>query len=79
MKLFFAIALIFLSVPFFAQEHVNLKKGFAAEGYDVVAYFANEAKVGNKSFISSYKGVKYVKSNVQQKSIGSCFFGCNNM
>lgn len=69
MKLIVTIALIFLSVPLFAQEHVNLKKGFAAEGYDVVAYFANEAKVGNKSFASTYKGIKYKFSTAENLSI----------
>ena len=37
----------------------NLKKGFAAEGYDVVAYFNNEAIEGNKAFKAVFDGVNY--------------------
>ena len=37
----------------------NLKKGFAAEGYDVVAYFNNDAMEGNKAFKAVFDGVNY--------------------
>lgn len=37
----------------------NIKKGYAAEGYDVVAYFNNEAKEGLKKYTTTYDGVKY--------------------
>jgi YHS domain-containing protein len=37
----------------------NTKKGYAAEGYDVVAYFNNEAKEGNKKHTTTYDGVNY--------------------
>ena len=37
----------------------NLKKGFAANGYDVVAYFNNEANEGDKRFTTSLDGIKY--------------------
>lgn len=59
MKLIFAFAVLFVSTVAFAQEAVNLKKGYAAVGYDVVAYFGNEAVEGNKIFSTTYKGVKY--------------------
>ena len=68
MKLAVTIVLLFLNASLLAQEHANLKKGFAAEGYDVVAYFANEAKVGNKSFVSNYKGIKYKFSSTENLS-----------
>ncbi len=37
----------------------NTKKGFAANGYDVVAYFEGEAKEGDKEFIAIYDGINY--------------------
>lgn len=42
-----------------AQNHVNLKGGFAAEGYDVVAYFNNEVRKGDKQFSTTHDGVNY--------------------
>ena len=42
-----------------AQENINLKNGYAAEGYDVVAYFNNTAIKGDKNIIYTYKDVKY--------------------
>ncbi len=44
----------------FAQNiDYNTKKGFAANGYDVVAYFKNKAIEGNKAFITTHDGVNY--------------------
>ena len=43
----------------------NLKKGFVANGYDVVAYFNNEAIEGDKKFTASFKGVKYKFSSAE--------------
>ncbi len=37
----------------------NLKKGFVAEGYDVVEYFNNKAIEGNKKFIAKHDNVSY--------------------
>tara|TARA_R110002096_G_scaffold3151_3_gene15948 strand:- start:3319 stop:3765 length:447 start_codon:yes stop_codon:yes gene_type:complete len=37
----------------------NLKKEFVANGYDVVAYFNNEAIEGDKKFTTSLDGIKY--------------------
>lgn len=37
----------------------NLKKGYMAKGYDVVAYFSNEAIKGDNKIMTSYDGVKY--------------------
>ncbi|WP_439128353.1 YHS domain-containing (seleno)protein [Polaribacter sp.] len=41
-----------------AQDY-NLKKGYTAEGYDVVAYFSNKAIEGNKKFTTTYNNVKF--------------------
>ncbi|WP_412986960.1 YHS domain-containing (seleno)protein [Pontimicrobium sp. IMCC45349] len=37
----------------------NTKKGFAAQGYDVVAYFNNQAIEGDKKFTTEYDTIKY--------------------
>lgn len=51
------IALISSTIT--AQEHVNLKSGYAAGGYDVVAYFDDQALKGDKKFTTTYEGVSY--------------------
>lgn len=37
----------------------NTKKGFAANGYDVVAYFDNDALEGKTEFSTKFDGVNY--------------------
>lgn len=37
----------------------NLKKGFAANGYDVVSYFNNTPKEGDKKFTTVFDGVNF--------------------
>ena len=68
MKTFVTFLLILVSVNLISQENVNLKKGFAAEGYDVVAYFSNEAVEGNKEFSAVYQGIKYKFSSQENLS-----------
>ena len=58
MKTFTTILLIAISTTFFAQEY-NLKKGYVAEGYDVVSYFSNTAEKGAKEFTTTYNKVKF--------------------
>ena len=56
------IGLLFLLISFtaFTQKHdYNTKKGFVADGYDVVAYFNNKAENGDKKFATEYDGVKF--------------------
>ncbi|WP_460220708.1 YHS domain-containing (seleno)protein [Psychroserpens sp. MEBiC05023] len=44
----------------FAQSiDYNTKKGYVAKGYDVVAYFNNQAIEGNKEFSTTYDGVVF--------------------
>ena len=50
---------LFFSTALFSQQDYNTKKGFAAEGYDVVAYFKNKAIKGEKKNIATFDGVKY--------------------
>ncbi len=55
------IVLLFALLPVAAvsQEHVNLKSGFAAGGYDVVAYFNDSAIKGDKKHVAEHDGIKY--------------------
>jgi YHS domain-containing protein len=53
------IAFLLISTAVFSQQDYNLKKGFVAQGYDVVAYFNNTAVKGNKKHITNYEGVKF--------------------
>ncbi|GGG92783.1 hypothetical protein GCM10011416_07220 [Polaribacter pacificus] len=48
-----------LSTSLFAQHDYNTKKGFVAEGYDVVSYFSQKAEKGNKKFSTTYEGAKF--------------------
>lgn len=47
----------------------NLKKGFIANGYDVVAYFNNKAIEGDKKFSTSFDGVKFKFSSEENLKI----------
>jgi YHS domain-containing protein len=58
MKNLITILLIAFSFTFFAQEY-NLKKGYVAEGYDVVSYFSNTAKKGDTAYTAVFEGVKF--------------------
>ncbi len=53
------------SISVNAQEHVNLKKGYAAEGYDVVSYFQNKAQEGDKKYVGEHDGIKYKFSSAE--------------
>lgn len=59
MKFFITLFTLLIFSSLAAQDNYNLKKGFAAKGYDVVAYFENEAIKGDDKFISEYDDVKY--------------------
>ena len=68
MKTFVSILVLLISVNLLSQEHANLKKGCAAEGYDVVAYFLNEAKEGSNEFQAVFQGIKYTFSSQENLS-----------
>ena len=61
MKHFYIIFFLGISSTFFGQQiDYNTKKGYIAEGYDVVAYFVNNKPVeGKKEFQTTYDGVKF--------------------
>lgn len=60
MKKLLVLILIAVSFSVSAQKEINTnKKGYAANGYDVVAYFVNKAVEGEKDFQTEVDGVKY--------------------
>lgn len=61
-KIITGLLLIF-SISSFAQKNYYTKKGAVAKGYDVVAYFNNEAKEGSKEISTEYDGVKFYFSS----------------
>ncbi|RMB58525.1 hypothetical protein EAX61_09475 [Dokdonia sinensis] len=64
MRKFIIIILAFVSFGINAQQtDYNLKKGYAAEGYDVTEYFNNKAVEGHKDFTHAYDGVKFKFAN----------------
>ena len=56
------IVFLFISVTTFGQQY-NVKKGIIANGYDVVAYFSNQAIKGNKKNTTNYDGVTFLFSS----------------
>jgi len=58
MKHLLTILALTITTTFFAQDY-NLKKGYIAEGYDVVSYFSNKAAKGDSQFTTTFDGVKF--------------------
>lgn len=57
---YLALILVFITNYTFSQQlDYNTKKGFAVHGYDVVAYFDNEAVEGSKKYTTQHDGVGY--------------------
>jgi YHS domain-containing protein len=56
-----------ISSVFAQQIDYNIKKGYVVDGYDVVAYFNNEALEGDKNFTAEYDGAKF--KFVSQKNL----------
>jgi YHS domain-containing protein len=66
MKKLVTLVLLALTFTVTAQKEINTnKKGFAADGFDVVAYFDNNAVEGSKKFQSTGGGVKYQFSTAE--------------
>ena len=63
MRKILLLLFIAFSASAFAQKNYYTKKGAVAKGYDVVAYFSNEAKQGNKEISTEYDGVKFYFSS----------------
>ena len=69
MKNILFIFLLTSLTAFSQKENYNLKKGFVAEGYDVVSYFNNKAEKGDKKFTAEFDGVKFKFSNKENLEI----------
>ena len=59
MKYFIILYFTVVSSAFSQTIDYNTKKGFAVKGYDVVAYFNNEAVEGAAAFTTTFDNVKY--------------------
>tara|TARA_B110000090_G_C13180397_1_gene369029 strand:+ start:57 stop:494 length:438 start_codon:yes stop_codon:yes gene_type:complete len=68
MKNTITLLLFLISSTFIAQNH-NTKKGFIADGYDVVSYFDQKAKKGNKEFTAEFDGLKFKFSSKQNLAL----------
>jgi YHS domain-containing protein len=59
MKTLITLFLFAVTTVVSAQQDYYTKKGYAIEGYDVVAYFSNKAVEGKNEFTTTYDGVKF--------------------
>ena len=61
MKYLYTFLFLAISSSFFAQKiDYNTKKGYIAEGFDLVSYFTQKAPLeGNKKFETTYDNVKF--------------------
>ena len=59
MKKIIILFLLISGSVFSQKNNYNTKKGFVANGYDVVSYFNNKAIKGDKKFTTTYNGVKF--------------------
>ena len=60
MKKIFPLVLFLVGALVSAQSiDYNTKKGYAANGYDVVAYFDNQAQEGKTEFSTEFDGITY--------------------
>ena len=59
MRTVLVIFILGIYSSFAKQIDYNTKKGFVANGYDVVAYFNNEAIEGDKKFKTTFDNVNY--------------------
>lgn len=69
MKLLVSILILGIYSSFAQQIDYNTKKGFVVNGYDVVAYFNNEAIEGNKMYIAEFDGTKFKFSSQKNLAI----------
>ncbi|PWL37782.1 hypothetical protein DKG77_13490 [Flagellimonas aquimarina] len=58
-KIIIALFLMASTITFAQSIDNNTKKGFAANGYDVVAYFDGTAIEGKKELSTDHDGIKY--------------------
>lgn len=66
MKNILLLLFLMTAVSISAQKETNTnKKGFAVDGFDVVAYFENKALEGNNNFQTEVGDVKYKFSSAE--------------
>ena len=53
------ILLLLVTATAISQDHVLVKSGFGAAGYDLLSYFDGHPEKGDKQFQAEYQGVKY--------------------
>lgn len=65
-----SVLLLFLVVSSSFSQTIdyNVKKGYVANGYDVVTYFNHQAVEGKKQFSTEFDGVKYMFSSQENLS-----------
>ncbi|MFY0628793.1 MAG: YHS domain-containing protein [Flavobacteriaceae bacterium] len=68
MKKIILILFVAFSTSLVGQKNYYTKKGAVAKGYDVVAYFDNEAKQGSKKISTEYDGVKFYFSSQENRN-----------
>ena len=68
-KYFFFLFLLISSNLFSQNTEYNLKNGYVAEGYDVVSYFQQQVKKGNKQFTADFDGVKFQFSSQENRTL----------
>lgn len=59
------VVFLFISSVAFSQQNFNLKKGYVAQGYDVVEYFNNKPIKGKKKFMTVFEGIKFKFSSAK--------------
>ena len=69
MKYFILLYFTIISSAFSQSIDYNTKKAFVAKGYDVVAYFNNEAIEGSKTYSTTFDSVKYKFSSQKNLDI----------
>lgn len=65
----FFLILFFVSNLHSQDKVYNLKNGYVAEGYDVVSYFQQQVKNGNKQFTAEFDGVKFKFSSQENLTL----------
>ncbi len=66
MKKLLGLFLLLFAVTVVGQnKNYNTKKGFVANGYDVVAYFDGQATKGEDAYIAEHDGVEFKFANAE--------------
>ncbi len=63
MKKILMLLIFVTSLSFGQKSHYNIQKGAVAKGYDVVSYFNNTAKKGDKQYALKHDGVTFLFSS----------------